>query len=158
MVMPDERGFSLIELLVVVIILGVLAGIVIPTYQNTTTEAKESVLMNHLARFRRAIELYNYQHNCAYPGTIAGVTNWDNFVAQMVNQTDVHGDPGNDYGPYMRNGIPNNPINNMNTGVAGPMPAAPDDTTGWFYDPATGELRANCSGIGPITGLNYFDL
>jgi prepilin-type N-terminal cleavage/methylation domain-containing protein len=152
------NGFTLIELLVVVIILGALAGIVIPTYQNTTTEAKESVLMNHLARFRRAIELYNYQHNNVFPGTIGGVASWSNFVAQVTAQTNINGDPGTDYGPYLRNGIPNNPISKLVTGVACPMPPDPDDSTGWIYDPATGEIRANCSGVGPITGIRYFDM
>jgi general secretion pathway protein G len=156
--MRNQNAFTLIELLIVVIILGILAAVVIPQFQDATTEAKESVLMNHLSTFRSAIELYNAEHRSTYPGIIGGASSWANFETHMTTQTDADGNPGVDFGPYMRNGIPRNPINNLADGIEGPIPGAPDDTTGWLYDSTTGEIRANSSGAGPSTGVDYFDM
>ncbi len=151
-------GFTLVELLIVVIILGVLAAIVIPQFRSSADETKESTLLSNLHPLRAAIELYFLQHDSTYPGTLNGNSTWDNFVTQMTTQTDEDGSPGTRYGPYLRRSIPRNPINNLNTGIVGSIPGAPDDTSGWYYDPVTGELRANSSGTGPTTGLDYFDM
>jgi general secretion pathway protein G len=156
--MKGKEGFTLIELLIVVIILGILAAIVIPQFSNASSEARESSLMSNLQSMRACIELYYFQHNDVYPGSIGGASSWANFVTHMTQTTDIGGNPGVDYGPYMRTGVPRNPINGLDTGIEGPIPAAPDDTTGWYYDSALGELRANSSGTGPSSGINYFDM
>lgn len=158
MSMQRKEGFTLVELLIVVIILGILAAVVIPQFGSASTEAKESALMTNLAALRGAIDLYRIQHAETFPGDIAGVVSWANFETQLTTQTDVDGNAGTDYGPYLRTGVPRNPINGLATGIEGTIPAAPDDTTGWYYEQATGEIRANSSGTGPSTGIDYFDM
>ena len=153
-----RKGFTLVELLIVVIILGILAAVVIPQFGNASSEAKESSLMTNLAAFRGAIDLYKIQHKDTFPGTISGTSSWDNFVTHMTTSTDVDGAAGTDYGPYLRTGIPRNPINGLNTGIEGTIPSSPDDSTGWYYDSSTGELRANSSGTCPTSGIDYFDM
>lgn len=153
-----KEGFTLVELLIVVIILGILAAVVIPQFGNASSEAKESSLMTNLAALRGAIDLYHIQHKDIFPGTISSQSSWANFVTHLTTATDVDGNAGSDYGPYLRTGIPRNPINGLNDGTEGTIPAQPDDATGWYYDASTGELRANSSGTGPTTGIDYFDM
>jgi len=152
------KGFTLIELMIVVIILGILSAIVIPSFRSSAAETKESSLRSDLGVIRTAIEQYRIQHEGVWPGTVNGQTSWDNFVAQMTAATDENGDPGTQFGPYLRTGIPLNPINGLNTGIEGTIPAQPDGATGWYYDSSTGEFRANCSGTGPSSGIDYFDM
>jgi general secretion pathway protein G len=144
-------------LLIVVIILGILAAVVIPQFSSASIEAREAALMTDLAALRNAIELYRVQHKDTYPGTILGVTNWANFLTHMTTQTDIDGNAGTKYGPYLRTGIPRNPFNNLDTGAVGAVPGVADDSTGWYYNATTGEIRANTSGTGP-SGIDYIDL
>ncbi|MHC4845917.1 MAG: type II secretion system protein, partial [Planctomycetota bacterium] len=95
---PRSAGFTLVELLIVVIILGVLAAVVIPQFQNTTEQAKESSLAASLSTIRQAISLYRVQHNEVYPGQ----GGWAEFVTQLTNGTQEDGTAGTKYGPYIR--------------------------------------------------------
>jgi prepilin-type N-terminal cleavage/methylation domain-containing protein len=158
MVIRAGSGFTLVELLIVVFILAILAAVIIPQFSTTSSEAKESVLKSNLSMLRGTIELYMSQHNDIYPGKIGGIpgNSWNDFVAQLIGQTDQDGNPGTDYGPYLRS-IPLNPINNLKTGKMVSFPQIPDDSSGWYYEQNTGEIRANASGTAP-SGINYIDL
>ena len=64
-----NRGFTLFELLAVMMIIGILASIAIPSYKRSQIKAKESVLAEDLYQVRRAIDAY-YSDNGAYPDTL----------------------------------------------------------------------------------------
>ena len=68
--MKARSGFTLVEILIVVVILGILAAIVIPQFTSASTEAKESALMSDIQSMRSQIELYKIQHNDLLPGEI----------------------------------------------------------------------------------------
>jgi general secretion pathway protein G len=53
-----ERGFTLVELMVVMLIIGVLAAIAIPSFVNSIKNAKEAVLKEDLHVLRNAIDSY----------------------------------------------------------------------------------------------------
>ncbi len=145
-----QSGFTLVELLIVVIILGILAAVVIPQFNTAAAESKEAALASNLATIRQAIELYKVQHADTFPSSL---------VNQLTLQTDAAGNTtGTKYGPYIRNAFPANPINGSNAvKSAATMPATPSGTEGWAYATGTGEFRANVAGTGP-SGTAYYSL
>ncbi len=57
-----RRAFTLIEILIVVVILGILAAIVIPQFTDASQEAMQSSLLTQLQTIRSQVELYNVQN------------------------------------------------------------------------------------------------
>ncbi len=66
------RAFTLVEVLIVVAILGILAAVVLPTFQGQTTIARESTAKDSLRTMRSQIELYKWQHGGTLPGYVNG--------------------------------------------------------------------------------------
>ncbi len=129
------KGFTLVEILIVVVILGILAAIVIPQFTSASESAKHSSLVSQLQTIRSQLELYQVQHNGNYPDF--DNTNGDNGWSQLVGTTDSAGlTTGSDYGPYLQQ-APKNPFNN-NAKVA---TAAASDV-GWVWDSATNTVKA----------------
>ena len=139
-----KRGFTLVEILIVVIILGILAAIVIPQFTQASTDARISNLRTNLQTIRSQLLLYKTQHLDAYPGAT--------FVGQMTTYSDISGgvatapDATHTFGPYLQ-AIPMNPISNLNavrivTGGTTVF-AAPTTDGGWWYNSTTGEFRAD---------------
>ena len=68
-----QSAFTLLEIMVVVIILGVLAATIIPQFMGSTTEAKVSAAKAHVAELEAAVERY-YIHMDRYPTQEEGLT------------------------------------------------------------------------------------
>ena len=60
------KGFTLVELLIVIVILAILTGIAIPTYGLITSRAKESASENEMINIAKAVEMHHVDHQ-AYP-------------------------------------------------------------------------------------------
>jgi general secretion pathway protein G len=131
--MKAKSGFTLVEILIVVVILGILAAIVIPQFTQASTEAKTNSLMSNLQTVRSQIQLYKVQHNDDLPGTVSGVT----FADSMTKKTTVTGalDTSGAYGPYLQQ-IPKEPFTESAT--VGDSTA----TTGWCYSSSNGNFWA----------------
>lgn len=68
-----SKGFTLVELLIVVVILGILASIAIPAYQDSVMSSKRGAVQSDLMSFANAMERY-FTENGTYVGaTAAGV-------------------------------------------------------------------------------------
>ena len=65
-----ELGFTLIELIIVVVILGILAALAIPQFTTSTQDANESTLKADLAILRNSVNLYYHEHNQTWPGAV----------------------------------------------------------------------------------------
>lgn len=65
----NRRGFTLMELLTVMVVMGILAAIAVPSYQRSQIKARETVLAEDLYQMRKAIDAY-FADNAAYPDSL----------------------------------------------------------------------------------------
>ena len=142
----QNTAFTLIEILVVVIILGILAAIVIPQFGLAADDAKGASLASDLQTMRQQLALYRLEHRGNWPSMLAY------NASQLTQKTGEDGaiDPAGRHGPYLHV-MAANPFNNETTvevenGVAGKG----DGSHGWHFDISTGELAADTPGHGDL--------
>ena len=114
-----NRAFTLIEILIVVVILGILAAIVIPQFTDASQQAMESSVVTQLQTLRSQIELHDIQwpltpFNPLVPG---GPVAWDQLTT----------------GDYLQS-EPKNPMMNGSATVAGAWGTG----NGWIWDDPNG--------------------
>jgi general secretion pathway protein G len=124
------RAFTLVEILIVVVILGILGSIVVPQFASATTQAKEVATLEHLGRLRRALAIYYVRNNAMYPGITEGTGTWGELIR----------------GGYLKAPGPvNDRIEGDNRKMIVFGTAADTEWTedyGWIFDPATGNAWA----------------
>jgi len=130
-----RKGFTLIEILIVVVILGILAAIVIPQFTDASDQANVASMKSQLQTLRSQIELFRVQDPVGYaawdPLTAAAGTEWDPLIA----------------GDYLQN-APRNPITGTSTVVAA---AAAGE--GWVWrdkDGAGASILFNIFGVDEV--------
>ena len=152
----QTRGFSLVELVIVIVISGVIGAIAIPRMTRGANNAGSSALKANLQVLRNAIELYRAEHDDAFP-TVA------NFENQMLQYSNAAGDTFNTspntatgvvYGPYLA-AIPEVPVGPQKgaTGVAASGSEAATD--GWIYNATTGTITAHTDDAADQDGVKY---
>jgi general secretion pathway protein G len=122
-----KRAFTLIEILIVVVILGILAAIVIPQFTDAASQANNSSVKSQLQTIRSQIELYRVKNNGSDPASLAA----GNFTS-LIN-------PGGTQTPYLHS-APVNPLNSSST-VANAAAAG----VGWVW--RTSSANANVKDI-----------
>jgi general secretion pathway protein G len=174
--MPDKlkqkrssNAFTLVEILIVVVLLGILALVIIPMVSGSVIAARESAVAHDLQMLRRYVLIYTAQHREVAPGYPNGDTTQapteQTFVDQITlssntsGQTAPMGTSGFPRGPYLTK-IPVNPLNQKDTvqvlADGDAFPANGDGSHGWIYKPATAEVRADCAGTDD-NGKRYYD-
>lgn len=131
----DRKGaFTLIELIAVIVVLAIMAGVAIPKYIDYSSKARESSAKGTIGAVRSGVA--NFYANAAVNGTPA----WPSLaVLETFGATGVMQEP-----------IPPNPFNNSADVVAATWLATPpvSGTAGWNYDVATGKFWANSNTTG----------
>jgi len=122
----SRKGFTLVEILIVVIILGILAAIVIPQFTNASQDARRSALASTVQSVRSQVELYKLQHGDTLPDL---VTSWAPFTG-----TTTYG--GTTFGPYMQSS-PENQLQANSIVVKNGTSVSAGDTQGYVYDYGT---------------------
>ncbi len=124
-----RRAFTLVEILIVVVILGILAAIVTPQFASATSQAQEVATLDQLNKLRRAIAMYYAHNNSTYPNITAGDGTWGELLTNG----------------FMRSAPINTWIGTGNSRVIiiGDTPDSAWQTTyGWIFDPNTGNVWA----------------
>ncbi|HNQ89204.1 MAG TPA: type II secretion system major pseudopilin GspG [Verrucomicrobiota bacterium] len=123
-----RRAFTLIELLLVMVILGILAAIVVPKFSGRTEQARVTAAVSQIATFGTALDAFEVD-NGYYPKGRSG-------LQDLVEQPR---DAQNWRGPYLKGDVPNDPWGNayiyefpgkQNANAYDLMSAGPDGRTG----------------------------
>ena len=149
----SARGFTLVEILIVVIILGILAAIVIPQFTNASQDARRSSMTSQLQTLRSQIELFKLQHRDRLPGfDSGGAFSQTEFWRHLTTKTDADGvasTAATAFGPYLQAESKNNLVDSTDaiTVVSGTTSGAgaitPGDNQAYIYDfSGTGKIWA----------------
>ncbi|RPI64115.1 MAG: prepilin-type N-terminal cleavage/methylation domain-containing protein [Planctomycetaceae bacterium] len=145
-----NKAFTLVEILIVVIILGILAAIIVPKFSTASATARASMMADDLRLMRTQIAVFKSQHTDVPPGyvglVIGATADEPTFIQHMTTVTTC---VGRNFGPYLRE-MPVNPINNKSTieiiADGTTFPVAGDNSHGWIYQPSTMTFKADSPG------------
>jgi prepilin-type N-terminal cleavage/methylation domain-containing protein len=137
-----HQGFTLVEILIVVVIMAVLAATIIPQFTDSAQDAKANTALFNLHTLRSQLEMYKSQHDGIAPSTLDLLTEKTNRAG-----TTSASDGALVYGPYIHE-VPANPLvdSAFASIVAAPAanpPTAAEADAGWLYSASTGEIWIN---------------
>lgn len=133
----SRAGFTLVEVLIVVVIMAILAAAIIPQFSNSSQDAKINTAKFNLHTLRAQIEMYKVQHGGVRPSA---------DLTELTTTTNAAGSKGTGtsfpYGPYLSE-VPENPLTGSNTvraATADPPTASGETDAGWLYNATTGKV------------------
>lgn len=141
-------GFTVLEILIVVVILGILSQVIIPRMTRATSydDQQERALAGSLITLRSQMELYRVEHLDEFPcGEAANPVACDVMVQRLTGKTNTDHSLNGIFGPYLTQ-FPYNPFNGLNDVRYGKNPGQGE--AGWCFDPMTGQIWADDKQMG----------
>ena len=114
----SESGFTLIELVIVIVILGILAAVALPKYEDMREQARVATIKGQLGTIRSAIAI-QYARNA-----LNGQANFPPLNGTI----------------FAEGRVPKEPVNNLSSVKASP---GVDGSGGWVYQQSTGIVKVN---------------
>ncbi len=134
--MQNQQGFTLIELVIIIVVLGILAAVAIPKYQDITAEAKASAAKGALGSMRSGISIYY-----ANAAVKTGSATWPPIDSlRTVNVVMSQSMPANPF--QASTNAPDSIVTGVTKGVI------VGTRGGWAYKPSTGEIWPNTNSAG----------
>jgi general secretion pathway protein G len=142
-------GFSLMELMIVVMIIGIIATIAMPKLLGTTQEATDNGLRQTLSVIRGAIDTYSAENEGALPGADGVELTLKNQLKPYLRGKEF---PAGSIGPAKNNAI------RMMSGSdpVGPSIGGSDATHSWVYKYETGDFHVNFAELS-ADGVTTYD-
>ncbi|GJQ30632.1 MAG: hypothetical protein HBSAPP03_25160 [Phycisphaerae bacterium] len=125
-----RHAFTLVEILIVVVILGILASIVVPQFASATEDAQRVGTYDQLQKIRKALAIYYVRSGNVYPNITAGNGTWGELIGNA---------------PYLREPPKNMYVGGANAGLIVLNNTADNAwhmNYGWVFDPVSGEVWA----------------
>lgn len=129
MKLRSNPAFTLVEILIVVVILGILATIAIMGFAGATSDAQASSTASELQKIRRHIGVFQARHIQQLPAVTAGDGTW----GEIIGRDYLLSPPTNAWV-----GGPNSRVIVFGTGPD----SAFQTNYGWIYNPSTGDVYA----------------
>lgn len=117
----NEAGFSLIELVIVIVILGILAAVAIPKYEDMRENARVATLKGELGNIRATLAIQYAK------SALTGTPTWPTLNGTI----------------FADGSVPKDPVKNSN---AVKTSGSVDNAGGWLYNASTGSVQANLTG------------
>lgn len=126
-----QRAFTLVEILIVVVILGILAAIIVPQFAGAVEDSAVTTTKSELEKLRRALEVYQVRNENSLPTVLAGDGTWGDLIVST--------------GAYLKEPPANPYVGGANARVivlADTPDSAYQTDYAWVYDDSTGEIWA----------------
>jgi type II secretion system protein G len=119
-VLSNNRGFTLVELILVIVIIGILAAIILPKFIGQTDQAKIATAKSNLESLRSAVRMFVANNNGSFPATLGDLV------------------------PTHMRAVPKESISDPPTSAV--VAGVPDGSGGWAYDVSDGTVLINLLG------------
>jgi prepilin-type N-terminal cleavage/methylation domain-containing protein len=143
--LKKSKGFTLIELMIVVAIIGILAAVAIPKFADLVNKSKEAAVKGTLGAVRSAVSIYYGDMEGSYPTNLfAGLTTANKYMPSMgnVQSLGAYTIPKTTTGNTGHSGTF---YSNLSDPAGVRQDAAYNDLTALDYTSVTGDVYINCT-------------
>jgi len=132
---PTRSAFTLVEILIVVVILGILAAIVVPQFTNAANDARTANIATQVTTIESQLELWAARNNGVYPDLVSAGETFEDLIGEGYFKDE----PVN---PYTGSSsiVANTTFDDADVSII--EFSSSGSTDGWVYDSTSGNIAA----------------